>query len=64
MRVEYEFVAPDPAEAVGARRELDRVFDALFDMVLKAESNTPDSHEMCKENKAFPASKSTVDNSA
>jgi hypothetical protein len=63
LKVSYEFNPSGPTEAVEFRRELDQVFDALFDMVLKAESDTLDSHEMCNKNNALPIPKSTVDNS-
>jgi len=55
-RVVYECVPGDPDEAAAMRQELDRIFDLLFDTILEAESEQPD--------KALPASKPPIDNSA
>ena len=63
LKVSYEFIPSDLNEAAEFRQELNRVFDTLFDVVLKAESDTLNSRKICNKNNALPTSKSTVDNS-
>lgn len=48
LKVSYEFIPLDSTKAVKASRELDGIFDALFDMTLKVGFNTLDQHEIRK----------------
>jgi len=63
LKVSYEFMPSDPAEAMEVRCELNRVFDALFEAVLKVKPDGADARGISNQNKTFLARNRAVDNS-
>lgn len=61
LNVRYEYIMPDPANEKGDRRELERVFDMIFDWVLENDAVKVDGVEA--QNKTFPGENDRLDNS-
>jgi len=57
LKISYEFIEQDSGEG-----RLERAFDVLFDIVLKAELDVPKPCGMPKRNKIFFSRESVFDN--
>ena len=63
FKLVYQFVPDEPGNEEAIQQEVDRAFDSLFDMTLAVALEKRRKAQMPKQIKAFPTSKSTVDNS-